>query len=270
MEKITPKKSLGQNFLIDKNISNKIISSLELSENDTVLEIGPGTGALTSLLLDEKINLTAVEIDKRAVEVLTNQFPSEIFPNLKIINQDIRDYNFEGGESKIKVIGNIPYYISADILFFLFENSLNISRAVIMVQKEVAQRVCGKSGTKDYGILTIAAAFSSIARIAFDVSPNCFFPKPKVTSSILTFDFVNTLPANVKFKSIMKFVKAAFSQRRKTLKNSLKSYLDSIEESRRNEFIINNEDILKLRAEALSPKDFIELFLKLKPEQENI
>jgi 16S rRNA (adenine1518-N6/adenine1519-N6)-dimethyltransferase len=267
LQKIAPKKSLGQNFLTDKNISRKIISLLGLEAGDTVLEIGPGTGALTTLLLENDINLIAVEIDDRAIEVLNNAFPKSQFPNFQLIKSDIREINLNEyliNEKKIKTIGNIPYYISADILFWLFNNSEIIQKSIIMVQKEVAKRVCSKSGNKDYGILSIAADLVSKPKIAFDVSPSCFYPQPKVTSSILEFEFIRNYPLNLEFKDIMKLVKAGFSVRRKTLRNALKDYMSKFPLEKNEQYIANNSELFQKRAEALSTQEFIKLYLELK------
>ncbi len=256
---IAPKKSLGQNFLIDDNISRKIIQQLDLHDGDIVLEIGPGTGALTTLLLEHNISLFVVEIDKRAVELLQSKFADR---SITIINDDIRNVNINeiAKGRKIKVIGNLPYYISADILFLLFENYKIIERTIIMLQKEVAKRVCSKPDSKDYGILAVAASMIASSRIAFDVSANCFYPKPKVTSSILQIDYDKNLPEGIQFSKIMKLVKAAFSQRRKTLRNSLKAYISSFPPELVSQFNEKNEELLNKRAETLTTEDFMNMY----------
>ena len=265
MDKIAPKKSLGQNFLIDKNISRKIVSLLDLQSQDYVLEIGPGTGALTELLLANDINLTAVELDKRAVELLNSKFTKDAYPNFKLVLSDIRDFNIYeyAGQNKIKSIGNIPYYISADILFQLFENAQSLDRTIIMVQKEVAKRIVASPNSKDYGIISVAAGLIAESNIAFDVPATCFYPVPKVTSAIVHITYKNNLPAGITFRAIMKFVKAAFSQRRKTLRNSLRSYLNSYPAELSERFIATHEHELTLRAEALSVEQFIQLYSDL-------
>lgn len=265
MDKIAPKKSLGQNFLIDKNISRKIVSLLELQSQDYVLEIGPGTGALTELLLMNDINLTAVELDKRAVELLKSKFTKDIYPNFNLVHSDIRDFNIYeyAGQNKIKSIGNIPYYISADILFQLFENAQCLDRTIIMVQKEVAKRIVASPNSKDYGIISVAAGLIAESSIAFDVPPTCFYPAPKVTSAIVNIKYKNNLPDGINFRSIMKFVKAAFGMRRKTLRNSLRSYLNSFPVELAERFVATHEHELTLRAEALSVNQFIQLYSDL-------
>lgn len=259
---IAPKKSLGQNFLTDNNISRKIIGLLELQPDDNVVEIGPGTGALTSLLLAHDIKLTAVELDKRAVELLRNKFADT---SLQIINDDIRKVNLSqlAGAGKMKSIGNIPYYISADILFLMFENYKILDRTIIMVQKEVAKRVVAKPDSKDYGILALAAALVGTASVQFDVSPNCFYPKPKVTSSVLKITYYDEVAEGIVFYEIMKLIKAAFSQRRKTLRNSLKMYLSGFSEEKISLFSAKFKELLEKRAENLTKEDFIEMYLFL-------
>lgn len=256
---IPPKKSLGQNFLIDNNISRKIIEQLDIKENDLVIEIGPGTGALTSLLLEKNISLTIVEIDKRAVSLLKTKFLDK---SINIIESDIRKVDLReiAKEKKLKVIGNIPYYISADIMFMLLENYKIIDTIVLMVQKEVAKRVISGPDSKDYGILSIATDLVMKAKIAFDVSPNCFFPKPKVTSSILKLKEKENLIGAINFNDIMKLVKSAFSQRRKTLRNSLKSYLMQYDDEILNSFSNEYSLILNQRAENLTPQDYVQMY----------
>jgi 16S rRNA (adenine1518-N6/adenine1519-N6)-dimethyltransferase len=263
LELISPKKSLGQNFLTDKNISNKIVEALGAEDGDIALEIGPGPGALTGLLLEKPLSkLYAVELDKRAVELLTNKFPAASYPNFNLIHSDIRAVNIKelAGDVKIKTIGNIPYYISADILFLLFHSAEYIENTIIMVQKEVAKRICAKPGSKDYGIISIAAALVGYAKIAFDVPPSCFFPAPKVTSSVVKIEYSRNYPEDIKFDKLMKFVKAAFSQRRKTLRNSLKTYFSDYDSEKVEAFYKDKEKTLTLRAEVLTPQDFIQLY----------
>jgi 16S rRNA (adenine1518-N6/adenine1519-N6)-dimethyltransferase len=177
---ITPKKSLGQNFLHDQNIARKIAAALDINENDVVIEIGPGTGNLTRFLLEYDAPVYAVEIDKRAIAVLEDEFSDE---NLNIIHKDILDFDLkdfaESEKRNIKIVGNLPYYISSQILFYIFENAELVEKAIFMLQKEVARRICSKPRTKDYGILTVATELSSSPGILFDVSPKCFLSRAK-------------------------------------------------------------------------------------------
>ncbi|MFC2131165.1 16S rRNA (adenine(1518)-N(6)/adenine(1519)-N(6))-dimethyltransferase RsmA [Bacteroidota bacterium] len=271
MEKIKPKKSLGQHFLNDKNILLRIAGSINCSDSDIIIEIGPGTGALTEYILNKvPKHLFSVEIDKRAVEALYKSFPVDKLNNFDIINSDIRNINIRNllseygfDDNIIKVIGNIPYNISADIFFWIFNQSNIIDKAVLMVQKEVAQRLCAKPRTKSYGILTVAVNVTGSCKTLFDVSPECFFPKPKVTSSVIEIMLENNKFNQMNFKTIMNIVKSAFSHRRKVIRNSMKSYFtnEGIDFS---EFqkIHNTKypDYFSKRAEELSPEDFIKLY----------
>ena len=230
---LKPKKSLGQNFLIDRNIARKIIDLLQLDQTDTVIEIGPGLGSLTSILFDCKAKLVAIELDRRVVDYLKLKYPPELI-GYEIINDDVRHIGLGSIAAsfvkvpgrKLKIVGNIPYNISSDIIFWLIENSSHISRAVLTLQKEVAQRLTAKPKTKQYGITTIAVQFCSKANIAFSIPGDCFRPKPKVDSAVLMLDFIEK-PFNADyFRSLMELVRAAFSQRRKILGNALKGYLE--------------------------------------------
>ncbi|HRE40299.1 MAG TPA: 16S rRNA (adenine(1518)-N(6)/adenine(1519)-N(6))-dimethyltransferase RsmA [Ignavibacteria bacterium] len=223
-EKYRPKKFLGQNFLTDVNISKKIISFLEIEEGDTVLEIGPGHGALTKLLLNYDINLTAIEIDKFAFEELSLNLEGKV----KIIHQDFlktKLSDFYNGK-KIKVIGNIPYNITSQILFKLFENYKIISKAVLMMQKEVAHRLKSVPNTKEYGILSVFTNLYSSPKIVYNVPPGAFFPKPKVDSSVVSMDFKDDIVVLKNPELFREVVRTSFNQRRKTLRNSLRKLFD--------------------------------------------
>jgi 16S rRNA (adenine1518-N6/adenine1519-N6)-dimethyltransferase len=270
VEKIAPKKSLGQNFLIDKNISRKIVDSFDLKADDVVIEIGCGTGALTEQLLNKyPAFLFSVDIDKRAVDAVRLSLSKSEFKNFEIIHSDIRDIkipdlikqkNLEA--RKIKVIGNIPYNISGDILFWIFGQRKMINKAMIMMQKEVVQRLTSKPNSKLYGITTVAINLTGECKALFKVSPKCFYPVPKVTSTVIEIIPNEDKFQNVDFDRVMLLVKAAFNQRRKVLRNALGSYINS------NNIDINRllksapDEISKMfssRAEQLSAKDFISL-----------
>ena len=268
---ITPKKSLGQNFLIDKNISAKIVGALNIQPDDLMLEIGPGTGALTEILLQSDTTLIVVDTDLRAVELLMNKFPPNKYPKLKIIHSDIRDINLkdileQNNKQKIKIIGNIPYNISGDICFWMFESAQLIDSCVMMFQKEVAKRLSAPIRTKDYGILTLAMNMTGNSKILFDVSPSCFYPKPEVTSSVVFMNFHDEKKSEEEYKTILQIVKAAFNQRRKTLRNSLRNLIEKGSQSKIDDFIIKNEMTLLFskRAEELSLEDFNYLAARIK------
>lgn len=249
-----PKKRYGQNYLVDDNIARKIIKSLGARQDDALLEIGPGQGALTKFLVNEYPEYTAVEIDESSVNELKRKFGE----NLGIVCGDVMKFDFmelSGKKGKrIKVLGNIPYNITSDILFKLLDNIAYIETAVLMVQKEVAERLSAAVGTKQYGILAVQfGAFAEVINI-FNVPPTAFFPKPRVISSVikLAFDENKFAISNVPlFRSL---VRNAFSKRRKTLKNSLKDFFGAND--------INNCDFnvdFSRRAETLSVNEFVVL-----------
>jgi 16S rRNA (adenine1518-N6/adenine1519-N6)-dimethyltransferase len=263
MKKIAPQKSLGQNFLTNKTIAARIVDLLGDISSETVLEIGPGMGVLTEFLVERSKNFAAVEIDKRAVEFLRDKFANK----LKIINTDILKFDFadfaQSYSDRIQVIGNIPYNISTEIFFRLFENANYIEKAVLTVQKEVAQRVASSEGTKTYGITSVAARLVAVPRIAFDISAGSFFPAPKVTSSVLVLDFYENQKYKTKYNEIMELVRACFSTRRKMLKNAIQNYLNLKKiDIQKLEYDLKEQNLnyLSKRAEQLSLDDFLKLY----------
>lgn len=257
MERIKPYKSLGQNFLTDMNIRKKIVDALDIQPDDNIIEIGPGTGALTELILKYDIDYTGIEIDKRAVEIIGKLCAKH--KSARVINEDILKTDSEIIKSNTKVVGNLPYYITSSIIFKILEAKEKPITSIFMVQKEVGIRIAGKQNTRDNGILAIAISLLGKSQILFDVSPNCFFPKPKVTSSVIQISFHRELD---NFKEVMALVKMAFNQRRKTLSNSISAYLSDVDKS-------NYTDILGKRAEQLSADDFIDLLNRLNAEKNN-
>ncbi len=251
MEKVKPLKKFGQNYLFDKNILDKIIEEITPEEDDNIIEIGPGTGSLTEKLISKVKNLTAIEIDSRVIENLKVRFPS-----LNIIHQDFLkvDLNeFTLNKNKLRIVGNIPYNLTSPIIFSMIENINLVNDSVLMVQYEVAKRMTAKKGTKDYGILSVLLYYFADVKLCFKVSPNVFYPKPKVYSSIVHIFFNRKFPDTVDDNIFIKIVKASFGNRRKTLKNSLSNS------------IFGNIDFsgsginLSLRAEQLATEQFIEL-----------
>ncbi len=226
MKLIQAKKSLGQNFLIDMNIKKKIIQALNLEKGDIVLEVGPGTGALTELLLEYDITIIAVEIDKRAIEEL------EKLPNngkLSIIQSDILKFDFkqffEKCDRKVKVLGNLPYYISSQIIFRILDFEQYVHSITIMLQKELAERIIATPNTKDYGVLSLSMALYGNTEKLFDVSPNCFVPKPKIWSSIVRTTINNRFEIDKETKLVArKLIKTSFNQRRKMISNTISQY----------------------------------------------
>ncbi len=209
------KKSLGQHFLIDENIQKKIVNLLEIDKNDTVLEIGPGQGALTKHIYGNCKKLILIEKDKKFGNYLKN-----IFPNAEVIIDDFLKLDFIY-KDKLKIIGNLPYNVASQIILKIISSSSNWFKAVFMVQKEVAKRIVASNGTKDYSILSVIVQTFSTVNIEFDVSPSCFLPKPKVVSSVITLKPLESGISN--FDSFFTFTKALFYGRRKKLVNVLKN-----------------------------------------------
>jgi len=216
------KNSLGQNFLVDPNLARKLVDALQLQPEEPVLEIGPGLGALTTLLIEQSNRVTAVEIDGRLIPFLQERFSDR----LELVNTDILSFDLaalaEKHKNKVAVLGNLPYYASSPILFYLLDNQASISRAVITLQSEVVDRCCAKVGTKDYGILTIRLALAAPPKRLFTISPNAFRPQPKVKSAVMSLDFgqIAPMPAELQI-NLAKVVRAAFGQRRKIVRNAL-------------------------------------------------
>jgi 16S rRNA (adenine1518-N6/adenine1519-N6)-dimethyltransferase len=253
-----PRQSLGQNFLIDQNIVRKIIAGFRPLPGDVVMEIGPGRGALTHELAGKVKHLILVEIDGRIIEDLRTRFAS---PAVTVLHQDILDVDIgswrEVHGAKIRLLGNIPYHLTSPILFKAFDERASVKDVTIMAQKEVTRRVVAKPGSKEYGILSVAARLYGTPEILFDISPHCFYPKPKVTSSILHITFFNRLPDGVNPELFSTVVRTVFGKRRKTLRNGLK-YLPYTEAAV--ERIMDGVTVsLDKRPEQLTPEQFFDL-----------
>ena len=252
MKTIKPLKRFGQNYLFDLNIINKIVAEINPEPNDNIIEIGPGHGSLTEKLLEKTDIITAIEIDKRIKENLQNRFPG-----LKLISEDVlkTDFRkiFSERNKKLRVVGNIPYNITSPILFKMIEYNDVIEDSILMVQYEVAKRLKGEKGTKDYGILSVLLKFFAGVKFCFKVSPSSFYPKPNVFSAVVHLFFKKTtIDKELKYY-LIQVVKASFGNRRKTLKNSLGN---SIFHN------INFKDSginLTRRAEELDSEDFLTL-----------
>lgn len=227
MKYIAPRKSLGQNFLADNNMAMKIVRSADIQPDDFLIEIGPGTGLLTDHIVSQANNITLVEVDNRAIALLESKF-FKSDKNINIVKQDFRKFNIEEefikAGKKLSVIGNIPYYITGDIFFKLFENAQFVQSAIITCQKEVAQRMVSKVNIKDYGILAIAAQYCGKPEYLFDIPAQCFIPKPNVTSSVIKLTFKDDFNYP-EYKKLMKVVKKSFNQRRKMITNTVKDLL---------------------------------------------
>jgi len=216
---IKPKKSLGQHFLKDDNIITKIAEAVPMEAAERVIEIGAGTGALTEALLERFDDVVAVELDERAVALL-----NEKFGDLRVYHQNVLDIDWRqlsAGKPNTYVVGNLPYYITSQILFALLEARTVLSGAILMMQKEVAERLTADIRTKAYGILSVQTQLMSTPQILFPVSRSCFTPQPNVDSAMvkLTFD---KGPLNCSDTHLKTVVRTAFNQRRKKLSNALK------------------------------------------------
>ena len=214
------KKKWGQNFLVDNNLLDKIIKTIDITTEENVLEIGPGQGALSEKLVDVAKSLSMVEIDPDLIKILEVH---EKLSGLKIINQDILKVDLDSLEiDSPVVIGNIPYNITSPIIFWLIDHLDSWDRAYLMVQKEVAQRLTGKIGTKDYSRVTFMTRLFFDIKICFSISPNVFIPRPKVQSAFISIEKRSDFNKNdVNIKKFSQVVRMAFNQRRKMLRNSL-------------------------------------------------
>ncbi|EGG80362.1 ribosomal RNA small subunit methyltransferase A [Lachnospiraceae bacterium 2_1_46FAA] len=219
-------KKFGQNFLIDTHVLDKIISSAEITKDDFVLEIGPGIGTMTQYLASAAREVVAVEIDKALIPILSDTLSG--FDNVTIINNDVLKVDIgalaqeHNNGRPIKVVANLPYYITTPIIMGLFESNVPIESITVMVQKEVAERMQVGPGTKDYGALSLAVQYYAKPYIVANVPPNCFMPRPKVASAVIRLERHKEPPVSVVDEKLMfKIIRASFNQRRKTLANGL-------------------------------------------------
>ena len=219
-------KKFGQNFLIDTHVLEKIISAAGITKNDCVLEIGPGIGTMTQYLAENAGHVVAVEIDRNLIPILKETLAD--YDNVTVINEDILrvdikalDEEYNGGKP-IKVVANLPYYITTPIIMGLFESGVPIDNITVMVQKEVADRMKEGPGSKDYGALSLAVQYYAEPEIVANVPPNCFIPRPNVGSAVIRLTRHKEMPVEVKDPALMfKIIRASFNQRRKTLQNGL-------------------------------------------------
>lgn len=258
-------KRYGQNFLIDSHILEKIIEAAEITKEDMVLEIGPGIGTMTQYLAEHAREVVAVEIDKTLIPILEDTLSA--YDNVTVINEDILKVDIEAlareknGNRPIKVVANLPYYITTPIIMGLFESHTPLASITIMVQKEVADRMQAGPGTKDYGALSLAVQYYAKPELMMNVSPGCFIPKPNVGSAVIRLTRYEQNPVQVKDEDFLfSLIRAAFGQRRKTLVNSLTnaSFLS-----------LSKEEILRalsemgisetVRGEALTLEEFAKL-----------
>lgn len=219
-------KRFGQNFLIDTHVLDKIISSAGITKDDFVLEIGPGIGTMTQYLCENAREVVAVEIDKNLIPILKDTLAE--YDNVSVINEDILKVDLnqlaqeKNGGKPIKVVANLPYYITTPIIMGLFESHVPVESITVMVQKEVADRMQEGPGSKDYGALSLAVQYYADPQIAANVPPNCFMPRPKVGSAVIRLTAHKEPPVQVDDEALMfRIIRASFNQRRKTLVNGL-------------------------------------------------
>lgn len=266
-------KKFGQNFLIDTSVLEKIIRSSEITKEDFVLEIGPGIGTMTQYLAENSRQVMAVEIDKTLIPILKDTLSE--YDNVSILNQDILKVDIkqlveEKNQGRpIKVVANLPYYITTPIIMGLFESKVPIDSITVMVQKEVAQRMQSGPGTKDYGALSLAVQFYSSPYIVANVPPNCFIPRPKVGSAVIRLKkHVEPVVQVEDEKLLFKIIRASFNQRRKTLINGLNNSpeitmeKDQIMECMKELGLSEN-----IRGEALTLEEFAKLSNRMSNKQ---
>jgi len=247
------KKTLGQHLLHDQNILRKIAASLRLSEGDFVLEVGSGSGALTEHLVEHPVTVTAVEVDRQFFDILNEKFSYR--DNFSLIQSDILDLDLAEiiPQGILAVVtGNLPYNITSQILFQLFSVRDHINRITVMIQKEVANRITADIRSKNRGILSVICQFHTVPELEFNVSRNCFFPKPKVDSAVVTLN-MKPLPENIDPALFFNLVKTCFGKRRKTLRNSVRQIPEADFDRLESAFDLNS------RPEELTLSDFVEL-----------
>jgi len=256
LEGIKPSKKLGQNFIFDKNILNKIVSLLDPTSTDLVIEIGPGLGGLTEAMLDSGLgNILLIEKDKQFSNILgdiKSRFPTKL--NLQF--EDALNFDFNSLEfTNISIISNLPYNVATKILTkLLFEqyHSKKFNKLILMFQKEVAERIVAKHSTKNYGRLSIISQYLYECSISFNLNPSIFYPKPKVESSIVTF-ISKKIPSNLKISTLEQITRLSFNQRRKMIKSNLKDIIN--EKTLREVYGINPNS----RPENISTDDYIRI-----------
>ena len=258
-------KRFGQNFLIDTHVLEKIIAASQITKEDFVLEIGPGIGTMTQYLAEYAREVAAVEIDNTLIPILKDTLKD--WDNVTVINDDILKVDIRklalerNGGKPIKVVANLPYYITTPIIMGLFENQVPIDSITIMVQKEVADRMQVGPGTKDYGALSLAVQYYAKPEIVANVPPNCFMPRPKVGSAVIRLERYEKPPVEVSNEKLMfRIIRASFNQRRKTLVNGLKNSQELSYSREEIEEVLNECGIpLNIRGEALTLAEFASL-----------
>lgn len=258
-------KKYGQNFLIDTHVLEKIIRESGVTEEDFVLEIGPGIGTMTQYLCEAAREVAAVEIDRALIPILQDTLQD--YDNVEVINEDILKVDIcrlaeeKNAGRPVKVVANLPYYITTPIIMRLFESGVPVDSITVMVQKEVADRMKTGPGSKDYGALSLAVQYYAKPEIVANVPPNCFMPRPKVGSAVIRLTRHSCPPVHVEDEKLMfALIRASFNQRRKTLVNGLKNAPDlHLEKNIIEEAIQEMGKPLTIRGEALTLEEFAQL-----------
>ncbi|RMF61713.1 MAG: ribosomal RNA small subunit methyltransferase A [Calditrichaeota bacterium] len=250
-----PRQSLGQNFLVDENIARKIVAALTPNPKDVVVEIGPGFGVLTKYILPRVARLVAVEIDRNLADVLRQKHSTSA--NLELVTGDFLELDlraFVPEKGRLRVLGNIPYHITSPVIFKVLALRQVVHDMILMVQREVAERIVAGPGCKAYGILSVYSQLYSQPAILFHVSRNVFRPRPDVESSVVRWDFSQRVPAEIEDEKLLdRVIHAAFQQRRKMLRKSLKGLLECLKPGAAVDFD------LEKRPEELTPEEFVRL-----------
>ncbi len=256
---VRPKKRLGQHFLIDPNVIGKIVDSVGAPPDAKVVEIGPGTGALTGLLLERYPTMSVIEVDEEAVSHLRVKYPSLDTRHGDVLNVDWSEIS-DAPKDHLFVVGNLPYYITSPILFCLLDARQSIRRAVLMMQKEVAERIVAEPNCKAYGILSVQTQLLAQPKMLFSVSRHVFHPKPNVESAVISLDFESPSDLGFDIARMKRVVRTAFGQRRKMLRKSLSGLCAELGVGIPDEYATK-------RPEALAPTEFVTLTNKLFAEQ---
>ncbi len=268
---IIANKSLGQNFLIDENVVESIVNSAEITNKDLIIEIGPGLGTLTQKLLEKAGKVICVELDEKMVKILTHRF--KLYTNFELINEDILKVNLteiieknkKQGIEKVKVVANLPYYITTPIIMKLLEDKLDIESITVMIQKEVAQRLAETPGGKETGSITYTIWYYTQPKIVLEVPPDSFIPEPEVHSSVIKFDILDKPRIEVEDESkFFKLIKIAFMQKRKTLVNALVNGGIFQDKFQAEEVLKSLNIDIKIRGEKLTLEQYNELSKKIK------
>lgn len=255
MGEVRAKKSLGQHFLVDQNIAKKIVEAIDYRQGNHVIEVGPGTGVLTKYILEKRLEgFTAIDVDKESIAYLQKTYADA---DKWLIEKDFLKVDIESLGSRLSLIGNLPYYISSQIFFKIIESFQYVDEAVCMIQKEVAERIASPPGKKSYGLLSVLLQTYYDIEYLFTVHEHCFQPAPRVKSAVVRLKRNKRVSLPCDNTLYKKIVKGTFNQRRKTIRNSLKSIFIILEEN----------EYLQKRPEQLSVEDFINLTMAVEEQQ---